>query len=132
MQYGEVTKSGIYVSLSVPLLRAKGAEEEAEVGLEATEKGCAPKIKGVVLPLPPDEALVVDVTRGLNGGDMIKRADRILVKTASCVGDHWEESNVKALAYIVYWNSYAVAMCNARLRIPLPPHERRRLGGREA
>ena len=35
-------------------------------------------------------------------------------------------------AYIVYWNSYAVAICNARLRIPLPPHERRRLGGREA
>ena len=42
-----------------------------------------------------------------------------------------EENDVNSI-YIVYWNSYAVAMCNARLRIPLPPHERRRLGGREA
>ena len=29
-------------------------------------------------------------------------------------------------------NSYAVAMCNASLRQPLPPHEGRYLGGREA
>ena len=25
--------------------------------------------------------------------------------------------------YIVYWNSYAVAKDNARIRIPHPPHE---------
>ena len=42
--------------------------------------------EAVVLPLPPDNALVVDVTRGLNGGDVIKEADGILVKTASGVG----------------------------------------------
>lgn len=38
-------------SLSVPLLRAEGGEEEAEVGLETTENGCAPTSKAVVLPL---------------------------------------------------------------------------------
>ena len=67
--------------MSVPLLRAKLREEEAEVGLEATKKGYAPLAKVVVLPLLPDEAFVVDVTGGLNGSDMIKQADGILVKT---------------------------------------------------
>ena len=46
------------------------------------------------------------------------------------VGRYW-----RALApvgiYIVYWNSYAVAMCNARLRRPPPPHDRHGLGGRK-
>ena len=31
---------------------------------------------------PPDEALVVDFNGGLNGNDVIKQADGILVKTA--------------------------------------------------
>ena len=31
--------------------------------------------------------------------------------------------------YIIYWNSYAVAMYIARLRIPFPPHELRSLEG---
>ena len=82
--------------MSVPLLRAKRREEEAEVGLEATKNGCAP-ITEVVALLPPDEALLVDVTGGLNGSDVIKQADSILVKTASCVGDHGEKGNVKTL-----------------------------------
>ena len=83
----------------MPLLRAKGTEE-AEVGLEATENGCAPKTKGVVLPLPPDEALVVDVAGGLNGGDVIKQADGVLVKTASRVGNHGEKGDVKTLVWL--------------------------------
>ena len=67
------------------MLRAKSREE---VGLEATKNGCAPVAKVVVLPLSPDEALVVDVTGGLNGCDVIKQADGIIVKTASGAGDH--------------------------------------------
>ena len=85
--------------MSVPLLRAKLREEEAEVGLEATKKGYAPLAKVVVLPLPPDEAFVVDVTGGLNGSDMIKQADGILVKTASRVGDYGEEGDVETLVW---------------------------------
>ena len=37
------------VSLSLPLLRAEGGDEEAQVGLEAIAEA-------VVLPLPPDKA----------------------------------------------------------------------------
>ena len=50
----------------MPLLHAGGREEEAEVDLEATENGSALITKAVVLPLPRNEALVVDVTGGLN------------------------------------------------------------------
>ena len=60
-------------SLSVPLLRAKRREEEAEVGLEATEHGYTPITQVVILLRSPDEALVVDVTRGLNGRDVINQ-----------------------------------------------------------
>ena len=56
--------------MSVPLLRAEGGEEEAEVGLEATEDRSAPMTEAVDRPLPSDKALVVDVTRGLNGDDV--------------------------------------------------------------
>ena len=58
-------------SWSMPLLRAESGEKEAQVGLEATKDGCASKAKAVVLPRAPDEALVVDVTGGLNGGDVM-------------------------------------------------------------
>ena len=61
------------------LERAESREKEAEIGLEATKNGCAPIAKVVVLPLPPDEALVVDVTGGLNGSDLTKQANGILV-----------------------------------------------------
>ena len=49
--------------------------------------------------LSPDKALVVDVTGSLNGSDMIKQVDGILVETASCVGDHGKKGNVKALVW---------------------------------
>lgn len=47
---------------SPPLLRAEGDDEEAQVGLQATEDGGAPVAEAVVFPFPPDEALVFDVT----------------------------------------------------------------------
>ena len=43
------------------LLRAEGREEEADVGLEAVEDGGTPEAEAMVLPLAPDEALVVNV-----------------------------------------------------------------------
>ena len=95
--------------MSVPLLRAKLREEEAEVGLEATKKGYAPLAKVVVLPLPPDEAFVVDVTGGLNGSDMIKQADGILVKTSSRVGDHGEEGDVKTLVWFCVLHTLGIS-----------------------
>ena len=43
--------------------------------------------EAVVLALPPDEAaLVVDVTRGLDSGDMMEQAISVLVQPANCVG----------------------------------------------
>ena len=45
------------------LLRAEGRKKEAEVGLEAAEDGRTPEAEAMVLPLAPDEALVVYVTR---------------------------------------------------------------------
>ena len=97
------------VSWSVPLLRAESRQEEAEVGLEATKNGCTPIAKVVVLPRSPDEALIVDVARGLNGCDVIKQADCILVKTASCVGDHGEKGNVKALVWFRVLNILGIS-----------------------
>ena len=50
----------------------------------------------MVLPLPPDGALVVDNTRGLYGGDdVMEQANPVLVKTASCASQHGEEGNMK-------------------------------------
>ena len=43
-------------------MRAEGREEEADVGLEAAEGGRTPEAEAMVLPLAPDEALVVNVT----------------------------------------------------------------------
>lgn len=56
------------VSRMVPLLRAEGGEE-SQVSLEATEDCCARQAEAAALPLSPNETLVVDVTRGLDGGD---------------------------------------------------------------
>ena len=65
----------------MPLLRTESRQKEAEISLETTKNGCTPLAKMVVLPLSPDEALVVDVAGGLNGCDVIKPADVVLVKT---------------------------------------------------
>jgi hypothetical protein len=40
----------------------------------------------VILPLTPDEALVVDVARGLDSGSMIEQAHSILIKATYGVG----------------------------------------------
>ena len=83
----------------MPLLRAESGEKEAEISLEATKDGCTPIAKAMVLPRSPDEALVVDIASGLNGGDVIKLANGILVKTASRVGDHGEKGDVLTLVW---------------------------------
>ena len=83
----------------MPLLRAESGEKEAQVCLEATKDGCAPIAKAVVLSRAPDEAFVVDVAGGLNSCDVVKQADGVLVKTASRVGNHREEGDVKTLIW---------------------------------
>ena len=75
------------------LLRTESRKKEAEISLEATKNGCTPIAKVVVLPRSPDEALVVDVAGGLNGCDVIKQADGVLVKTASRVGKVHPQKN---------------------------------------
>ena len=84
----------------MPLLRTKSRKKEAEISLEATKDGCTPIAKAMVLSRAPDEAFVVDVAGGLNSCDVVKQADGVLVKTASRVGDHREEANVKALVWL--------------------------------
>ena len=83
----------------MPLLRTKSCKKEAKVRLEATKDGCTPIAKAGVLPRSPDEALVVDVAGGLNSCDVVKQANGVLVKTASRVGNHREEGDVKTLIW---------------------------------
>ena len=83
----------------MPLLRTKSRKKEAEISLEATKDGCTPIAKAMVLSRAPDEALVVDVAGGLNSCDVVKQADGVLVKTASRVGNHREEGDVKTLIW---------------------------------
>ena len=64
-------------------MRAEGREEEADVGLEAAEDGRTPEAQAMVLPLAPDEALVVNVARGLGGGNMVEEAGCVLVQRLS-------------------------------------------------
>ena len=80
---------------SMPLLRAESGQKE----VEATKDGCTPIAKAMVLPRSPDEALVVDIALGLNGCDVVKQANGVLVKTASRVGNHGEEGDVKTLVW---------------------------------
>jgi hypothetical protein len=42
--------------------------------------------EAMILPITPDEALVVDITRGLESGTMIEQAHSILMKAAYGVG----------------------------------------------
>ena len=93
----------------MPLLRAESHEKEAEIGLETTKNGCASIAKVVVLPRSPNEALVVDVARGLYGSDVIKQADGVLVKTASRVGDHGGKGDVQALVWFRVLNILGVS-----------------------
>ena len=52
------------------------------------EEGSPAEAEAMVLPLPPDEALVVDVTRGLDTRSMM------VVQPARRVGELREDSNV--------------------------------------
>jgi hypothetical protein len=63
----------------VPLLRAEGGEEEPQV---ATEDGRPTEAETKISPLSPDEALVVDVTRGLE----LTLSDGLLGATRQRVG----------------------------------------------
>jgi len=65
----------------VPLLRAEGGEEESQVGLVVPEDIRATEAETMILLRTPDEALVVDVARDLDGGSMIEQAHRILMST---------------------------------------------------
>ena len=69
----------------VPLLRVEGGEKESQGGLVAPKDGRPTEAKVTILPLMPDEAVVVNVARGLEGGTMIERAHSILIKAAYCV-----------------------------------------------
>ena len=52
----------------VPLLRAEGGEKESQFGLVAPEDVRPTEDETMILPLTPDEALIVDVARGLDSG----------------------------------------------------------------
>ena len=81
----------------VPLLRAEGSEEESQFGLGVPEDVRPSEAETMILPRTPDESLVVDVARGLDGGSMIEQAHRILMQVSYSVGYHREEGNVEAL-----------------------------------
>ena len=66
----------------VPLLCAQGREEEAQISLVAPEDVGPAEAETVILPRTPDEALVVDVARGLDSGSMIEQSHRILMQVS--------------------------------------------------
>ena len=62
----------------------------------APEDGSPLKAEAMVLTFPPDEALVVYVTRrGLDKINMMEQAQGVVVQPAHRVGEHREESNVE-------------------------------------
>jgi hypothetical protein len=71
----------------------------------------------MILPLTPDEALVVDVARGLGSGSMIEQAHRILMQVPCCVGYHREEGNVEGFAWVCV---LAILSVGSRVRCPAP------------
>ena len=85
----------------VPLLRVEGGEKEPQFGLVTPEDGRPTEAEAMILPRTPDEALVVDITRGLDSGRMIEQAHRVLMHVAYSVGYHREEGNVEGLCMIV-------------------------------
>ena len=75
----------------VPLLGAQGRKEEAKVSLVAPEDVGPAETEAVILARPPDEPLVVDVARGLDGGGVIEQAHHIRMHVSYRVGDYREE-----------------------------------------
>ena len=76
----------------VPLLGAQGRKEEAKVSLVLPEDVGPAETKTVILARPPDEPLVVDVARGLDG--MIEQTHHIRMHVSYRVGDYREEGDV--------------------------------------
>jgi hypothetical protein len=80
-----------------------GVEKEFQFGRVAPEHGrpsqaaggAFPEAETMIFPLTPDEALVVDVARGLDSGSMVEQARRILMQAPYSVGYHREEGNVE-------------------------------------
>ena len=58
---------------------AQGREEEAQISLVAPEDVGPAEAEEVILPLPPDEPLVVDVSRWLRELLVIKRNHEVWV-----------------------------------------------------
>ena len=75
----------------VPLLGAQGRKEEAKVSLVAPEDVGPAEAEAVILARTPDEPLVVDVARGLDGGGVIEQAHHIRMHVSYRVGDYREE-----------------------------------------
>jgi len=98
----------------VPLLGAQGRKEEAKVSLVAPEDVGPAEAEAVILARTPDEPLVVDVARGLDGGGMIEQTHRIRMHVSYRVGDYREEGDVlgsvwlclRYLASALCWRSW--------------------------
>ena len=103
----------------VPLLRAEGCEDEAQIGLVLPEDVRPSEAEPVILPRTPDEPLVVDVARGLDSGSMIEQAHRVFMQAAYCVGHHWEKGNVKGFV----WSCVFAILSGGLLLQDLTPDE---------
>jgi len=73
----------------VPLLRAEGGEQESQFGLVAPED--VRPTEAELMIIPTDEALIVNVARGLDSGSMIEQAHHIIMQVPYSVGYHGEE-----------------------------------------
>jgi hypothetical protein len=64
------------------VLRAEGGEKESQFGLVPPEDGRPTEAETMFLPLTPDEALVVNVARGLDCGRGLLFGSRALTVAA--------------------------------------------------
>ena len=101
----------------VPLLRTEGGEEESQFGLVAPEIVRPSEAETMILPRTPDEALVVDIARGLDSGSMMEQAHRILMQVPYRVGYHREEGNVEGFVWVCV---LAILSVDACFRCPAP------------
>jgi hypothetical protein len=61
----------------MPLMCTEGGEKEPQVGLMATEDSRPTESDAIILALTPDEALVVDVTKGLDSGAVYRLSSHL-------------------------------------------------------